>query len=586
MSISLVDPVVRRFVRGDHDAHGAGPGTDARTLALRGPWGVGKTFYWQRVVDERLEDRRYGYVSLFGLNSLEEVRSALVTALAVDWVPKGGLRKATRLVPKVTGAATTLFQNVPYMRTLSAAGGALAGALAFELVRDALLCFDDIERRGPELSMRDVLGLATRLRDERGCDVALILNDEQLDGTDGSRGDAAAFAAYGEKAIDYQVRFEPTVGEAFRIVYPGTEGRERATVEECCERLRIANVRVVQRIRRAVEELALHLDKRSDRAVDAVVRSAVLMTWGYYDRENAPEFARVRRPVSQFARMLHGSDKEDPEAKAWTDLLERYGYYPDSGLDQVIADYVERGYVDEDAFRDALDQIDREAEAGEERARYDEVWRLYRDSFEPNEDAFADALAEATRLYHRQLKVAEFNEAVVMLRKLNRGEAADDAVRDYVRALPDQGIKSVDAFYSRLFGDYPTDPVFEREALAALSAPKAEMTIEVALRHAAEYDPPGDGPASFLAEQTVEDLAEALRSLRGRELRGAVNWCLGTGGGVATRIELSKRTKEALRQIAADAPLLNRIRMEGMYSFDPFEDETTEEDSGDQQGNE
>lgn len=44
-----------------------------RSLAINGPWGVGKTFLWDECMAENLKFcRSYSYVSLFGLRSIEE----------------------------------------------------------------------------------------------------------------------------------------------------------------------------------------------------------------------------------------------------------------------------------------------------------------------------------------------------------------------------------------------------------------------------------------------------------------------------------------------------------------------------------
>lgn len=56
---------------------------DPEVLCLQGKWGVGKTFAWQRYVeDTQAADgvalERYAFVSLFGVNSIEQLRLAIV----------------------------------------------------------------------------------------------------------------------------------------------------------------------------------------------------------------------------------------------------------------------------------------------------------------------------------------------------------------------------------------------------------------------------------------------------------------------------------------------------------------------------
>lgn len=73
MSIQKIKPVLEAFVRDE--------GNDL--LVLRGRWGVGKTFFWQTLMDyasrnNRIGTSHYSYVSLFGINNLEELKNAIL----------------------------------------------------------------------------------------------------------------------------------------------------------------------------------------------------------------------------------------------------------------------------------------------------------------------------------------------------------------------------------------------------------------------------------------------------------------------------------------------------------------------------
>ena len=72
MSIELLEKEIRRFLAS----------ADAEVLCISGKWGVGKTFAWNKYLQEADRDgaiglKRYSYVSLFGRNSLDDVRSAI-----------------------------------------------------------------------------------------------------------------------------------------------------------------------------------------------------------------------------------------------------------------------------------------------------------------------------------------------------------------------------------------------------------------------------------------------------------------------------------------------------------------------------
>ena len=51
-------------------------------MAIKGAWGVGKTFTWNKLSkyakdNKQIALKKYSYVSLFGINSLETFKSAI-----------------------------------------------------------------------------------------------------------------------------------------------------------------------------------------------------------------------------------------------------------------------------------------------------------------------------------------------------------------------------------------------------------------------------------------------------------------------------------------------------------------------------
>jgi hypothetical protein len=72
VSIELVRSEIERFLSTD----------EPEAICISGPWGVGKTFAWNRYLKDALARNkialgRYSYVSLFGVNSLEEFKYSI-----------------------------------------------------------------------------------------------------------------------------------------------------------------------------------------------------------------------------------------------------------------------------------------------------------------------------------------------------------------------------------------------------------------------------------------------------------------------------------------------------------------------------
>ncbi len=72
MSLQLVQKVLQKFVAT------AVP----EVMCLRGKWGIGKTYAWNKLLQDAIANNQvalpfYSYVSLFGLNSVDELRQSI-----------------------------------------------------------------------------------------------------------------------------------------------------------------------------------------------------------------------------------------------------------------------------------------------------------------------------------------------------------------------------------------------------------------------------------------------------------------------------------------------------------------------------
>src|SRR5271167_1207619 len=72
MSLQLIQKVLRRFVETDIP----------EVMCLRGKWGIGKTYAWNALLQDAITNHQvalpsYSYVSLFALNSIDELRQSI-----------------------------------------------------------------------------------------------------------------------------------------------------------------------------------------------------------------------------------------------------------------------------------------------------------------------------------------------------------------------------------------------------------------------------------------------------------------------------------------------------------------------------
>jgi hypothetical protein len=153
MSTKLVKEEIARFLQR----------ADAEVLCIRGKWGVGKTCAWAKQFEAAQLSKipRYSYVSLFGVNSLDELKFSIFENVITlsEGVRKADLETLDAFVSKMGSwrKLTRIAQSVPVVKNFF---GADATALvSFMTIRDHVVCIDDLERRGQNLDVGDVLGL-------------------------------------------------------------------------------------------------------------------------------------------------------------------------------------------------------------------------------------------------------------------------------------------------------------------------------------------------------------------------------------------------------------------------------------------
>jgi hypothetical protein len=357
MSLKQTKKVVQEFLLNKH----------AEVLSIRGDWGVGKTYFWNEAVKQAKDDPKfcrdkYCYVSLFGMESLAQLKTTIFeniidtthigTSFSIEKFGKEWGKRSLRLlfvVPKVRDA------------------GSLAYSIAFHSVTDVLICIDDLERMGGSLSLKDVLGLISRLKEERNCKVALIFSDAKLGNN------AEDYAQFREKVVDLEVPFSPTAEESAALVFQPTE--IEAQISAFTNKLDISNMRILKRIQHAAHKTVPLL-----RDFDPLVTRSALQTLALFGRCFYSKDSRFPpyEYVKSYGYHLGGEDTSD--GKNWNTFLTEYEFRETDELDLALSSVIENGYVDEDVVKRAAEIVNQRVTATKSKDALNEAWTVYHDS--------------------------------------------------------------------------------------------------------------------------------------------------------------------------------------------------------------
>jgi hypothetical protein len=568
MSLAQIRPVVEQFVSDK----------EKDMLVIKGGWGVGKTYFWQNLIrkssgEGKIGYRYYAYVSLFGINSLEELKNSILASRieSKSVNAEGSIRTVLTNAKQLLKDA----ENMPLLREWT---GGMASTVLFLRMKETLICFDDIERMGDGLDTKDVIGLASLLKDQRNCKIAFILNEGTM-----LEDEQESFRRHGEKIIDIELEFSPLPEEVFDHIFHKSHPHYDL-IKTFCLTLDIKNIRILQRIGRFTEGLLSHLEGSEVKVVENALRSLILYVWSYYDRDGSAipfDYVLGFNSLAMLMRKHSRDHKESAEEKRWGDILHSYGYTSTDDLDQHIAAFVKKGYLDETSLALELEKKNNLARAQHGEHSLGKAWDLYTGNFDDNEQEFVDELVATFRANMEYLAVRNLQTTVEMLRDLERDDLADSLIREYFDKHADDPDLIKMRHYA-FINDIKDSRLVERLQAVWRESAK-ERTLTEVLRDLSGRNGWGPEDVELLAAHSVDDYYNFFKSERSDSLYFSIRTCLRFGefdNAGEKEKAIAAKAVEALKRIASESRI-NRLRVEGIYKIrlddKPAETEVTDE---------
>jgi hypothetical protein len=550
VSTEIVKSEIKRFLAS----------SDAEVLCIKGKWGVGKTFAWMQYLGEAESSKklgldRYAYVSLFGLNDLESLRyaifeSTVATGQFLSSPDISSLRAMLERAGNFGRKARPLFAPLFNAMGISDAGEALSRA-AFLSVRKQVVCLDDLERSGSSLDIRDVLGLASMLKEQRHCKVILLLNDEQLKDEDKTE-----LQRQLEKVVDVSLVFEPSPEDAVSIAF-SKETPVNQRLKPKVVNLGITNIRVIKKIERMADRMAQLLSTFRDEVTDQGIHATVLGGWSVLQPDIAPPIEFLKRHNSLLSAMRAKKDDEPEDERQWEEVIERYGWSHCDELDLAIFEGVAAGYFNEAKILEAAKKVQADFENSKENSSFSKAWRIYHDSFTVDDEYVLDNLYNGAKESIHTISPANLSGTVTLMREFGRDIQADELVNLYLsQPLLNGNQLEVDM---QMWGAEPIDPTLSAgfEKLKAdfvdTRDPREVLVAMVTNRGWNEDD------IVLLGKQSAEDFEKIFESIEGPILSAVVKFALSLGGHEGPNHKLvGTAVTKALQSIATKSPLRKR----------------------------
>lgn len=232
-------------------------------IAITGPWGVGKTFFWNKfyknVTYKEIRDkknfyyeasrinyesifdcRKYAYISLFGIENLSDLKNTICTKLTLNPHAKSDIDRFEFI--QLLKNTLAQFRDVKVSSYGVSTSARVLESLLFLQVKNSIICFDDFERMSKNLDIKDVMGLANYLKLEKNCQIILILDEDKSEGENRDK-----YSSYKEKLVDETIiltSVEPLIRENTKAI----DEQLVNLMIDFAEKLEIHNFRFFQKV--------------------------------------------------------------------------------------------------------------------------------------------------------------------------------------------------------------------------------------------------------------------------------------------------------------------------------------------------
>lgn len=439
--------------------------SDHRVAVIKGDWGVGKTHYWNSFYtkhSEGLDFNAYSYVSLFGVNSIGDIKKALYHCAAPI-----NEKKYKELILSETDRTMIRYRNgfLGWLKYNSLSKflihfgkndffgfktDNLLSSLEYKFVNNYLVCIDDVERKGNSLEVKEIMGVIDELARRKGCKVVLILNEDNLHDETAKK----QFLEYREKVIDVEIKYDPTPEKNLRKVFYETDS-DFLLLKVLANDLGIKNIRILNKIKTSLVNLRNELSLAEDKVRESFINRLVLFSVVYYSGVPGVDYALFKESIKNihvFDYML--DDKKDDSVYSFINSLDIIYERAEIAFDDDIDFYLKNGYLStESNIRGIIEEKNKQYKEHKALCEVNNVWDIFSDSFKDNESEFISKIKCVINDNLSHIPVAHF---IGLIDILNRLEIDCDS---YIEAYADAFVSQDDAYtafrnlYVEIFGN-------------------------------------------------------------------------------------------------------------------------------------
>ncbi|MCT7509801.1 KAP family NTPase [Aliarcobacter cryaerophilus] len=361
-------------------------------ISISGEWGIGKTYFWNNFIkdykEKELKYKQIAYVSLFGINSLNDIRTSILlqvspTKKKLSWVDK-------KIITPLKNVKSSLKLDDLSMSFGFDALGSIFTLLTSGDFENVIVCFDDFERISSNINLKDVLGLISELKEQKKCKVVMILNEKELGKlTDIEKKPySEIFSLYKEKIIDYDFVFEPTLEENIKIATEKSGFRfKQETILRNLQNFNIKNIRVLEQIFRKLKKFEFIIDESyHDNVLNDFLNTAfIVLEFITKDGKKVEDYLKEKKKYDVSSM----SDDEFKEYFSQQNYKENIFSSIDDLIENIILEFLEKDTIDSKKLIEILNEKNEHTNWYEIQSDINQKWRKVYTDFNYSRETFA-----------------------------------------------------------------------------------------------------------------------------------------------------------------------------------------------------
>lgn len=332
-------------------------------ISITGEWGIGKTFFWKQFLKDYkndLKDKKIAYISLFGNNSLSDIRTSIILQSSPT------KKKINFFNEKLVTPFKNLKSSLKIEDDISMSLGlnsisSLLSLLTSSDFKNVIICFDDFERISSKLDLKDVLGLISELKEQKQCKILMIMNEKELHKLSKieDKEYGKLYGLYKEKIIDIEMPFEPTPSYNFNNIKKSNSNLNNAVLENFFNSYNIVNIRIMKQIIQKIEyiysiiNIGIYDEQVQNEFLFITMRIFLLQNKYNLDQS---KYLELKKAIDH--NLLDFQPDEEDIIKITEDekeILEYIDKYSDTSIEDIIFDFIKNTQINKIYLKSILD---------------------------------------------------------------------------------------------------------------------------------------------------------------------------------------------------------------------------------------